>query len=173
MVESQQPTELEQSPVGRCFWHSDRETGLSCSRCGKQICAQCMMQAPVGVRCKECGKPAPMPTFDVTAVYYGRAAAVAIAVALVGGILWLFANAWLAGIPFLNGLVGIGIGYTAGELISRSVNRKRSRGLVLLAGGSVAGAFLVTLVTGFFPYSLFELLFIVVGVVFAVQRVRP
>ena len=173
MVEPRQQTEPEGSTFGRCYWHSDQETGLSCSQCGKHICAQCMVQAPVGIRCKVCGKASPMPTYDVNAVFYGRAAAAALGVTVVGGVLWLFINAFFAGVPFVTGLVGIGVGYAAGELISLSVNRKRSKGLAWIAGGSVAGAFLVTLSTGAFPYGLWALLLIIVGVAVAVQRVRP
>ena len=168
-----QQTGPESSTFGPCFWHADQETGLSCSQCGKRICSQCMVQAPVGIRCKVCGKPAPMPTYDVNPVFYGRAVAASLGIILLGGIAWLFINALFTGVPFLSGLVGIGIGYAAGELISLSVNRKRSRGLAWIAGGTVVGAFLVTLATGLFLYNLWELLLIIVGIALAVQRVRP
>jgi len=41
-----------------CYRHPDRETGLSCSECGRPICYECMTPAPVGIRCPEhSGKP--------------------------------------------------------------------------------------------------------------------
>src|SRR5438093_10846108 len=41
-----------------CYRHPDRETGLSCSDCGRPICVDCMTVAPVGIRCPEhSGKP--------------------------------------------------------------------------------------------------------------------
>ncbi len=41
-----------------CYRHPDRETGLSCSECGRPICADCMTPAPVGIRCPEhSGRP--------------------------------------------------------------------------------------------------------------------
>jgi membrane associated rhomboid family serine protease len=41
-----------------CYRHPDRETGLSCSECGRPICVDCMTVAPVGIRCPEhSGKP--------------------------------------------------------------------------------------------------------------------
>jgi membrane associated rhomboid family serine protease len=41
-----------------CFRHPDRETGLSCSECGRPICYECMTPAAVGLRCPEhSGKP--------------------------------------------------------------------------------------------------------------------
>lgn len=36
-----------------CYRHPDRETGLSCSECGRPICYECMTPAPVGLRCPE------------------------------------------------------------------------------------------------------------------------
>lgn len=41
-----------------CYRHPDRETGLSCSECGRPICYECMTPAPVGLRCPEhSGRP--------------------------------------------------------------------------------------------------------------------
>jgi membrane associated rhomboid family serine protease len=41
-----------------CYRHPDRETGLSCSECGRPICYECMTPAPVGIRCPDhSGKP--------------------------------------------------------------------------------------------------------------------
>ncbi len=36
-----------------CYRHPDRETGLSCSDCGRPICVDCMTVAPVGIRCPD------------------------------------------------------------------------------------------------------------------------
>jgi membrane associated rhomboid family serine protease len=36
-----------------CYRHPDRETGLSCSECGRPICTECMTAAPVGLRCPD------------------------------------------------------------------------------------------------------------------------
>jgi membrane associated rhomboid family serine protease len=36
-----------------CYRHPDRETGLSCSECGRPICTECMTSAAVGLRCPE------------------------------------------------------------------------------------------------------------------------
>ncbi len=40
--------------MATCYRHPSRETGLSCSNCGRPICTDCMTQTPVGVRCPEC-----------------------------------------------------------------------------------------------------------------------
>jgi membrane associated rhomboid family serine protease len=44
--------------VAYCYRHPDRETGLSCSECGRPICTECMTVAPVGLRCPDhSGRP--------------------------------------------------------------------------------------------------------------------
>ncbi|MGD0712901.1 MAG: rhomboid family intramembrane serine protease [Gaiellaceae bacterium] len=42
-----------QTRLPTCYRHPDRETGLSCSECGRPICTECMTVAPVGLRCPE------------------------------------------------------------------------------------------------------------------------
>src|SRR2546421_2037825 len=37
-----------------CYRHHDRATGASCTRCGKPICPDCMIEAPVGHHCPDC-----------------------------------------------------------------------------------------------------------------------
>ncbi len=45
------PDDIE---VRFCYRHPGRETGVSCSNCGRPICHECMIPAPVGFRCPEC-----------------------------------------------------------------------------------------------------------------------
>src|SRR5699024_8304692 len=40
--------------VDRCYRHPSRETGVACGNCGRPICPDCMIEAPVGFRCPEC-----------------------------------------------------------------------------------------------------------------------
>ncbi len=164
--------EQELGEALHCHWHPDVETALSCSRCGKSVCTQCMVQANVGIRCKECGKAVRMPTFDVSRGYYARAVGVGLAVAVGGGLLWGVFNVVFRGIPFLPSLVAMGIGYGVGELISLAVNKKRGNGLAWIAGSSVALAFLISFQVAPFRFGLIGLLFLGIGVYMAVQRVR-
>jgi membrane associated rhomboid family serine protease len=39
-----------------CYRHPNRETGVSCSSCGRPICPDCMTPTPVGMRCPECSR---------------------------------------------------------------------------------------------------------------------
>jgi membrane associated rhomboid family serine protease len=40
--------------LSRCYRHPGRETGIACSRCGRPICPECMVDASVGFHCPEC-----------------------------------------------------------------------------------------------------------------------
>ncbi len=40
--------------MATCYRHPSRETGVSCSNCGKPICPDCMTTTPVGMRCPDC-----------------------------------------------------------------------------------------------------------------------
>lgn len=51
--ETRMPDDID---VRYCYRHADRETGVSCSNCGRPICHECMIPAPVGFRCPECVK---------------------------------------------------------------------------------------------------------------------
>jgi len=47
---------MESAPTV-CYRHPDRVTRLSCSDCGRNICAECSRDAAVGQKCPECGGP--------------------------------------------------------------------------------------------------------------------
>lgn len=164
--------EQERTGTAYCHWHPGVETGLYCSQCGKHICTQCMVQAPVGIRCRECGKAVPLPTFDVTPSYYARAISVAVAGGIGGGLLWALFHSIFERVPFLPSLAAIAVGYGLGELISLAVNRKRGKGLAWIAACSVALAFIITWSISSVELTFFSLLFLGLGVYSAVMRVR-
>ncbi|QEV19107.1 rhomboid family intramembrane serine protease [Streptomyces alboniger] len=48
----QEPRGATGLPV--CYRHPDRETGITCTRCERPICPECMISASVGFQCPEC-----------------------------------------------------------------------------------------------------------------------
>jgi hypothetical protein len=112
-----------------------------------------------------------LPTYDVQPAYLLRAVGAAIAIALVGGVLWGVVEVALRGIPFLSWLIAFGVGYGAAELIGLSVNRKRGAPLTWIAAGCVGGAGIIHL---FFlaPVSLINLVIIALAMFIAWSRMR-
>ncbi|MFH1651420.1 MAG: hypothetical protein ABID87_04910 [Chloroflexota bacterium] len=135
----------------KCATHPGVETNLCCGKCDKPICPRCMVETPVGARCRQCARLYTPPTYRVTPVYYLRATGTAAGMAIICGILWGLFNAI---IPFflLNLAIGAGAGYVIGEITSLAVNRKRGRWLAVIAGSAVAGAYAISV---FFPAGLF------------------
>ena len=162
-----------ESQVMTCHWHPAVPTGLSCSQCQRPICTQCLVQAPVGIRCRECGKAVPLPTFDVRPSNYAKAAVVAVVIGVLGVILWLTLM-FFTGTRFIAFLATpVVVGYAAGEIISRVVNLKRSKGLMYIAGGTVVLSSLVAMIlTGGVVFNLWGVLALVGGVLIAIGRVR-
>ena len=155
-----------------CHWHPTVSTGLSCGQCRRPMCTQCLVQVPVGIRCRECGRAQPLPTFDVRPTNYFRALAAAAVIVVLGVILWVLAGAYIGGLAFV--VMPIAVGYAAGDLISRAVNLKRSRGLMYIAGGTVVLTLIISLYLLGGPrfISLWSILSTCGGVLIAVGRVR-
>ncbi|MDX6587824.1 MAG: hypothetical protein QOI31_2297 [Solirubrobacterales bacterium] len=42
--------------MATCYRHTDRQTNVACSNCGRPICPDCMTSTPVGMRCPECAR---------------------------------------------------------------------------------------------------------------------
>ena len=62
-----------EAEVPACFRHPDRETYLSCVRCGRPACPECLRSAPVGQQCVECIKEGNRGVRTPAAMFGGRA----------------------------------------------------------------------------------------------------
>lgn len=69
---TQESSRETEAPV--CYRHPDRHTLLSCSRCGRPICAACSIDATVGQRCPECVRSEGPQRVIPTQTRAGRAA---------------------------------------------------------------------------------------------------
>lgn len=56
-----------------CYRHTSRVTGASCTRCGRPICPDCMIEAPVGHHCPTCVHEARTEMKQVKKVVFTRA----------------------------------------------------------------------------------------------------
>ena len=160
----------------KCATHPEVETNLTCGRCGTPICPKCLVQTPVGARCRKCAGLRRLPTYEIAPQQYLKAVGVGLGLAIVLGIAWgwLWEHVW-----FFNFLLAAGVGYAIGELISLSVNRRRGVGLQVIGGLCVALSYIVSNVEFsagrlvFFVYfDLWDLLVLAVGIFVAVSRLR-
>ena len=141
-----------------CKRHSGVETSITCGRCGDAICPRCMIHAPVGVRCPDCGRSRPMPTFDVSPMFMARGVGAGLLVGVVGGVVASLVIRFFY-FPYILAVLIVALGYLVGEAISVSTNRKRGTRLKLTAGLSMlVGYSLITYLTGGLTFNIINLL---------------
>jgi membrane associated rhomboid family serine protease len=73
MATQQAPDAGSGSGVPTCYRHAGRETYLSCTRCGRPACPECLRSAPVGQQCVECVREGGRAVRQPTGVFGGRA----------------------------------------------------------------------------------------------------
>ena len=151
-----------------CARHPKVETNLRCGKCGDYICLKCTVQTPVGARCPTCAKVTRLPVFQVSKIGYLKALVAGFLCAVVFGIVWGLIAPSLLGYGYLLVLLAA---YVISELINRVVNRKRSNGLQIVAGGCTIASYVVAINLGL-HVSLFSLIAVAIGVVIAVSRFR-
>jgi hypothetical protein len=116
--------------VMHCATHPQVESYLRCSRCEKPICPRCMIQTPVGARCRECARLQRLPTFDARPRDLAFGLAAGAGAGLLGGA--------LLALPLLRAfslLLTLVLGYAVGQAVLAAANRRRATSLAALAAG--------------------------------------
>ena len=157
-----------------CAKHSETPTNLRCSRCDKPVCSECMVQAPVGIRCQEHGRPTKLPTYEVSTGFIVRGVVAGVGIGILGGLILGIAGAYtnLFFIPYVFTLAMVGLGYLVGEGISRATNKKRGQPLIVAAVVGVVVAFVIVVAFARLQLGLFDLLALGISLFLAIQRVR-
>jgi membrane associated rhomboid family serine protease len=57
--------------IQTCYRHPDRRAGVTCQRCDRPICPQCMSQASVGFHCPECSKQGKQKVYTARTIMGG------------------------------------------------------------------------------------------------------
>ena len=172
----------------RCAAHPKTETYLRCGKCEKPICPRCMIQTPVGARCRPCAGLRRLPMFDVRPMDLVRGSLAGVAASAAGGLALLSLSA-MPGVGFFGFILMALLGYLVGEAASRAARRRRSRtlgwatvlalplGLVLgqaaffmLVGGAPA-AFAVPAAIAMLVTPIWSLLLLALAAWVAYQRV--
>src|SRR5690242_2155222 len=102
------------------------ETELRCGKCGTPICPRCLVQTPVGARCRECANLRRPVLYTVSPLLLVRAAAAGLCVAVGVGLLWAWLLPDLARtLGFLVFIAAAGYGWLVAEAIGRAAKRRR------------------------------------------------
>lgn len=162
--------------VTYCAQHPDVETALRCGKCERLICPRCMVQTPVGARCKQCANLRRPPMYEISGPILARALAITLVAGPMFGILWGLVLP--AGIGFgilslfLGFLLGTPLGYGYADLLDRVTNRKRGPVLQVIAVGGFALAWFMHALVGGVPGDLFAIILVVAASMAAVGRLR-
>jgi hypothetical protein len=166
---------MNQPATLKCATHPDVETRLRCGKCGKPICPRCLVQTPVGARCRECAKLYKLPIYRLTPVFYLRAAGTAVGLAIALGIAWGFIS-HIISFFYLNLLLAAGIGWVIGEITSMAVNRKRGLWLAVIGGAGVTFCWAVNIFAFGWPGGGMglgiDIASVIIGIYMAVSRLK-
>jgi tetratricopeptide (TPR) repeat protein len=152
-----------------CVNHPNVETMLRCNRCGRPVCTRCVVQTPVGYRCRQC-------VGQQQAVFYTGGAVDYVLGGIIGLVLGGVASylITLTGLWFIALILGPTIGIGIAEAVRLAVRRRRSRYLwLVVAGAMLLGAVPALLVSLMSIWSALVLgLFLVLAVGAAAARLR-
>jgi hypothetical protein len=128
----------------QCDAHPNVETELRCGKCEKPICPRCMIQSPVGARCRECANLRRPVQYTLNRTLLVRAAGAALGVALGVGLLWAYLLPNLIRqLGFFSFFAAMGFGWLVAEAMGRAARRRRGTEMRVIA---VAACVLVYLV---------------------------
>jgi hypothetical protein len=129
---------LDEEAVPHCANHPKVETLVSCSNCGKPICTECMVHAPVGVKCRECARMPRSALVRLKPARAARAIAATLGAALAIGVALGALNG--TGFGFFGFLVAFGVGALMAEIVTRTSGyyRGRESGAIAAAGSLLA-----------------------------------
>ncbi len=119
-----------------CVNHPKVETAVSCSNCGKPICPDCMVMAPVGIKCRDCAR---QPRSARVTLRPDKAAKAAAAAFLAGsGIGVVLAYAGYQGLGFFTLIVAYIVGLAVGRVTLRfsGYYRATSTGWIAASGAA-------------------------------------
>ncbi len=156
--------------VVECPRNPGVETALRCSRCDTPICPKCLIQSPVGARCKDCARLTKSPVYTLSTAHILRAGAAALVGGLVMGIIWVVVLRPLT-YGFLSIFLGAGLGWVFTRAMELATGRKRGPLVMGFAMGGIALAWATLLV--FDPdMARFGLLAAGIGMYLAYQNLR-
>ena len=126
----------------QCAAHPSVETELACSRCEKPICPRCLIQTPVGARCRDCAQLRKLPMFQVGAIDYLRALGGGLGAGIGSGLALILLRELVPSVGiFYRGMFYVAllaaVGYVVGTAVAKSTRRKQGIWLGVIAALAV------------------------------------
>jgi cytochrome bd-type quinol oxidase subunit 2 len=128
-----------------CVNHPKTETRLRCNRCGNPICPKCVVQTPVGFRCKQCVKGQQAVFYSATSLDY----VIAVVIGLVASIIAAFIIS-AVGI-FITLFLAPAVGGVIAEVVRWATGRRRGRRVWLVVSACIVVGALVAALGSMLP----------------------
>ena len=155
-----------------CKRHPQTESYLGCSRCGDLICAECLIQTPVGARCPDHASEMRNPMTQASGGEMTRALVVGIGTSILLHLVYIIMLQALGGVGLILAFIApAAIGYIVGEAVYKVSGYTRNKNLAWAAAGSVfLGFAILSVIFVQVPVGTFGIL---IGMYLAYKRVSP
>src|SRR6185369_11308392 len=132
--------------MGKC---SHEDSRISCIDCSSALCSQCLVQCPVGFRCKACVGAVKNPLTSMSWMLVARTLLVCIGIGFAAG--WIMP---MIAIPFLSCIICYFLGLFIGRWLAKIIDHKM--------GNQVGKVIVFGLLIGmsFSPYGLLPFLLV-------------
>lgn len=147
------------------------ETALRCSRCDTPICPRCLVQTPVGARCRDCARIVKSPVYTLGQADVFRAIIASVVGGVVMGLIWRLVLVPFT-VGFLSIFIGAGLGYVFTRIMELATGRKRGPVVAGLAVAGIGIAWGMQVLFLGLQFGLYGLVAAGVGVYFCYQNLR-
>lgn len=168
------PSQVPTTPTSRiveCPRDPGVETALRCSRCDTPICPRCLVQTPVGARCRDCARIVKSPVYTLGQADVFRAVIASVVGGVAMGLIWLLVLRPFT-VGFLSIFIGAGLGYVFTRIMEVATGRKRGPVVASLAVAGIGIAWGMQVLFLGLQFGLYGLVAAGVGVYFCYQNLR-
>ncbi len=159
-----------------CATHPEVETELACGKCDRYICPRCMVQTPVGARCRECAQLRRPPMYSLGPASVARVAGAAVGVGAAVGLVWGLLVPGFGLLGFFMLFLGMFAGYGMANVVEWAGGRKRGPVVQWSAVAGIIVAYLVRNIalvgSPLIVNDLWGLIFVGIAAVVAWNRLR-
>jgi membrane associated rhomboid family serine protease len=130
-----------------CYRHPDRRASVSCQRCNRPICTECMIEAPIGFQCPEDAKAGKQKVYTSSSLFRGAPARAVLTMTIIAANVAVY-------------LLGVGMGDSGGGGQKLRIDYGLIAGAYLNTGekiGVVTGEWYRIITSGFLHADLIHI----------------